>query len=398
MHPVKRFFENNRKHFSPGGRLAKLGFLFEVFEGIFFMPANVTRVKPFVRDFLDAKRYMYLVIIGVLPCYALGVYNAGLQSYLARGLDTTLNIMVFAQGLKIVVPIVLVTYIVGFFWEALFAGVRKIEMNEGLFVSCALFPLILPPTIPLWQVAVGISFGIVIGKEIFGGTGHNFLNPALAGRTFLYFAYPAQSSGDAVWTYLGKSTHMVDGFTAATPLKVVKDAAESGLPVVEQLADAGYTFKTLFLGLHPDCLGSSFMPLIILGGVSLLLIGIADYRIVLGGLIGTLLTALVFYLAARLGGIDNAYMAMNPVFHLLMGGLLFGLFFMATDPVSAPDLNGARWLYGFLIGFLTVTIRIFNPAYPECTALTILFMNCMAPLLDEVCLKLRLRKRIPNVG
>lgn len=398
LNPVKRFFELNRKHFTSGGRLARLGFLFEVFEGIFFMPASITGAKPFVRDFLDAKRYMYLVIIAVLPCYALGVYNAGLQSYLARGLDTSLNIMVFATGLKIVVPIVLVTYIAGFFWEALFAGVRKIEMNEGLFVSCALFPLILPPTIPLWQVALGISFGIVIGKEVFGGTGHNFLNPALTGRVFLYFAYPAQSAGDAVWTYLGKNAHMVDGFTAATPLKVVKDAADSGLPVVEQLMEAGYTLKTLLLGLHPDCLGSSFGPLIILGGVFLLLIGIADFRIVLGGLCGALLTAVCFYLAARVWAIDNPYMAMNPVYHLLMGGLLFGLFFMATDPVSAPSLNSARGLYGFLIGFLTVTVRIFNPAYPECTALTILFMNCMAPLLDEVCLKLRLRKRIPNVG
>lgn len=398
MNPVKRIFDGTRKYFSPGGKLAWLGFLFEVFEGICFMPAYVTKVKPFVRDFLDTKRYMYLVIIGVLPCYALGVYNAGLQSHLARGMDTAYNILVFATGLKIVVPIVFVTYIVGFFWEALFAGVRKIEMNEGLFVSCALFPLILPPTIPLWQVAVGISFGIVIGKEIFGGTGHNFLNPALTGRTFLYFAYPAQSSGDSVWTYIGQKAQMVDGFTAATPLKVARDAAEGGLPVIQQLNEVGYTLKTLLLGLHPDCLGSSFIPLIILGGVFLLLIGISDYRIVLGGLIGALFMGWCFYMAANVLGLANPYLTLNPFYHLLMGGLLFGLFFMATDPVSAPSLNSARWIYGFLIGLLTVMMRVVNPAYPEYTALTILFMNCLAPLIDEICLKLRLRKRIPNVG
>lgn len=395
MNIVRHFFDKTRRYFSPGGRLAKLGFVFEVFEAIFFMPARVTTVRPFVRDFLDAKRYLYLVIIGILPCYAYAVYNTGLQSHLARGLSVAYHFPVFVTGLKVVVPIVLVTYIVGFFWEALFADIRKLEINEGLFVSCALFPLILPPTIPLWQVAVGISFGIVIGKEIFGGTGHNFLNPALTGRMFLYFAYPAQSSGDGVWTYLGgQATQMVDGFTAATPLKIVQDAAANGDAVVEQLNQAGYSLQTLFFGLHPDCIGSGCVPLIIFGGVFLLLIGVADYRIVAGGLIGTVLTALIL----NMFNAANPYMAVSPLYHLLMGGLLFGLFFMATDPVSAPTLYSARWIYGFLIGFLTVTARIFNPAYPEVTALTILFMNCFAPLIDEICLKLKLRKRVPNVG
>ena len=333
MKIVRRFFDKTRRHFSPGGRLAKLAFVFEVFEAIFFMPANVTKVRPFVRDFLDAKRYLYLVIIGILPCYAYGVYNTGLQSHLAQGLSTAYHWPVFVTGLKVVVPIVLVTYIVGFFWEALFAGIRKIEINEGLFVSCALFPLILPPTIPLWQVAVGISFGIVIGKEIFGGTGHNFLNPALTGRMFLYFAYPAQSSGDGVWTYIGGQTaQMVDSFTAATPLRIVKDAAVNGDMVVEQLNQAGYTLKTLFWGLHPDCIGSGCVPIIIFGGIFLLLIGIADYRIVAGGLIGTILTALIF----NMSGGANPYMAVSPIYHLLMGGLLCLLCDMLARALFAP--------------------------------------------------------------
>lgn len=427
MNIVRRFFNNNRKHFEPGGRWAKLGFLFEVFEAIFFMPANITKVKPFVRDFLDVKRYMFLVIIPLLPLYAFGVYNAGLQSHLASGLAVGFW-PVFGTGLKLVVPVVLVTYIVGFFWEALFAGVRKIPMNEGLFVTCALFPLILPPTIPLWQAGVGITFGVVIGKEIFGGTGHNFLNPALTGRMFLYFAYPGQSSGDTVWTALsGGATQFVDGFTSATPLEIIKTVAtneETAVPEIvdsissaseqveqvvevvkrsvdslyDQLAQAGYTLQDLFWGLYPDALGSSCTPLIILGGIFLLLIGISDYRIVVGGFIGTLAAAVALNTIDLTLMLDNPYMALNPAYHFLMGGLLFGLFFMATDPVSAPTLFGARWAYGFLIGALVVIVRVFNPVYPEATALVILFMNCFAPLLDEIALKFRLKRRIPNVG
>jgi Na+-transporting NADH:ubiquinone oxidoreductase subunit B len=297
-------------------------------------------------------------------------------------------------GLKTVVPMVAVTYAVGYFWEALFATVRKHEISEGLFVTCALFPLTLPPTQPLWQVALGISFGVVIGKEIFGGTGRNFLNPALTGRAFLYFAYPAQTSGDAVWTVLAADrTAVVDAFTGATPLAVAQ-AVESG-SVVQAWSDAGYSLTKLFFGLYPDAVGASCTLLCIIGALFLITVGVADYRIICGGILGFLATGSLLNLFASPAA--SPYFGLNPFYHLMVGGAAFGIAYMTTDPVSAPALTGARWVYGFMIGMLTVLIRVFNPAFPEAIGIAILFMNCFAPLLDEIQLKARLRKRIPNV-
>jgi Na+-transporting NADH:ubiquinone oxidoreductase subunit B len=301
---------------------------------------------------------------------------------------------VFFKGLTVVLPIVIVTYVVGYFWEALFATIRKHEISEGLFVSCALFPLTLPPTQPLWQVALGISFGIVIGKEIFGGTGRNFLNPALTGRAFLYFAYPAQTSGDAVWTVLnGARTAPVDAFTGATPL-AISAATESG-SVQKALVDAGYTVPKLFFGLYPDSIGASSVLLAIIGAIFLISLGIADYRLVLGDIIGILFTALLLNLVAT--GASMPYLKLNPIYHLLMGGSAFAIVYMCTCPITAPDMNTARWIYAFLVGALTVLVRVFNPAFPEGVGLVILFMNCFAPLLDAIEVKFRLKKRIPNV-
>lgn len=393
MNPVKRLFDSQRHRFAKGGRFEKYYFLFENIESVFFAPAVVTAAVPHVRDSLDVKRFMFLVIVALLPHYAFGIFNVGYQSHRASGLPLDFWPMVWV-GLKTVVPMVAVTYAVGYFWEALFATVRRHEISEGLFVTCALFPLTLPPTQPLWQVALGISFGIVIGKEIFGGTGRNFLNPALTGRAFLYFAYPAQTSGDAVWTVLAAGRAApVDAFTGATPLAVAQ-AVESG-SIVQAWSEAGYGLSTLFFGLYPDSIGASCTLLCILGALFLITVGVADYRIICGDILGFLAAGTLLNLVASSAA--SPYLGLNPFYHLMVGGAAFGIAYMTTDPVSAPALTGARWVYGFMIGMLTVVIRVFNPAFPEGIGIVILFMNCFAPLLDEIQLKARLRKRIPNV-
>ena len=389
----KNFFDTLRKHFVDGGKLEKLYPLYEAIETIFFAPAKVTEQGPHVRDSLDVKRFMTLVIVALIPHLLFGIYNAGYQSHLASGLSLQL-VPVFIKGLWIVLPIMIVTYVVGFFWEILFAVIRKHEISEGLFVTCMLFPLILPPTIPLWQVALGISFGIVIGKEIFGGTGRNFLNPALTGRAFLFFAYPVQMSGDAVWTVIsGVKEKAVDAFSGATPLAL---SALTGVheQIEVSLADSGYTFLKLFFGKYPGSIGATSTLLCIVGAAFLIILGIASYRIIFGGVLGVL--AAGFFLNSIATESSAAWFSVNPFYHLVMGGVAFGLAYMATDPVSSPDMNTAKWIYGFLIGVLTVLIRVFNPAFSEGAMLAILFMNLFAPLLDIIVISFRLKKRVPN--
>ena len=392
MNTLKRFFDSQRGHFIKGGRFEKYHPFFESIESIFFAPAEIAEAGPYVRDSLDVKRYMLLVIVALLPHLFFGIYNAGYQSHLASGLSLSFFPVVL-KGLWIVMPLVMVSYAVGFFWEIVFAVVRKHQISEGLFVSAMLFPLILPPTLPLWQAALGISFGIVIGKEIFGGTGRNFLNPALTGRAFLYFAYPAQNSGD-VWTVLsGTAAVAVDSFTGATPL-AISAAAESG-SVQQALTQKGYTVSKLFFGLYPDSIGASSTLLCIIGAAFLILLGIASYRIILGDIIGVLGMGFLLNAVAAEGSMP--YLSLNPFYHLLMGGTAFGIAYMTTDPVSAPDMNAAKWIYGIAIGALTVLIRVFNPAFPEGIMLAILFMNIFAPLLDHIVVRIRLRRRVPNV-
>jgi len=392
MKILKAFFDSQRIHFEKGGKFEKLYPFFESIESVFFATPQVTEAVPHVRDSLDVKRYMALVIFALLPHLFFGIFNAGYQSQLATGQPLSFMPIVL-RGLWIVMPLVIVSYVVGFFWEILFAVVRKYEISEGLFVSAMLFPLILPPTLPLWQAALGISFGIVIGKEIFGGTGRNFLNPALTGRAFLYFAYPAQNSGD-VWTAVGTGgAAAIDSFTGATPLAIAAVTETGGIEQV--LMDKGYTLSKLFFGLYPDSIGASSTFLCIIGGTFLMLIGVASYRIIFGDIIGMLFMGFLLNLIATPNAMP--YFSLNPFYHLLIGGAAFGIAYMTTDPVSAPDMNGAKWIYGIFIGSLTVLIRVFNPAFPEGIMLAILFMNLFAPLLDHIEIKLRLRRRIPNV-
>jgi Na+-transporting NADH:ubiquinone oxidoreductase subunit B len=394
MNPIRKVFDSQRERFAPGGVLEKWYPFFEAMETVFYAPARVTIQNPHLRDSLDVKRYMAIVVFMLAPLLFFGIYNAGYQTHKASGLATAFWPVVW-QGFGVVIPIVIVSYVVGFFWEIIFAVVRKHEISEGLFVSAMLFPLTLPPTTPLWQVALGITFGIVIGKEVFGGTGRNFLNPALTGRAFLYFAFPVQMSGDAVWTVISSGREAaVDAFTAATPLVVAATAKTAGA-VEETLAQAGYSASRLFFGLYPDSIGASSAFLCLLGAGVLVLLGIASYRIILGDILGVLCMGWLLNLIA--GESSAAYLTLSPFYHLLIGGSAFGIAFMTTDPVSAPDTHGARWIYGFVIGALTVVIRVFNPAFPEGIMLAILFMNVFAPLLDHLVISVKTRKRIPNV-
>jgi Na+-transporting NADH:ubiquinone oxidoreductase subunit B len=397
MRFIEKFFDARRKHFVAGGRLEKLYPLFEAFETFFFIPGHVTKNDAHVRDSLDLKRLMSFVIVALIPPLFFGIFNTGYQSNLASGLPVTF-FAVFTKGVQIVLPIIMVSYGVGFAWEVLFASIRKHNISEGFLVTGLLFPLTLPPTIPLWQVALGISFGVIFGKEVFGGTGRNFLNPALTGRAFLFFAYPMKMTGDTVWTVVsGVGSQGVDTVSGATPLAL--SAVQGSSAFIESLlAKAGFTLPKLFYGLYPGSIGGTSALMCLLGALLLVFTGIASYRIMIGGVLGALVAASPGYFISLVSGNSTIPMlSLPPFYHLVMGGFAFGMAYMATDPVSAPGMNVSKWIYGFAIGALTVLIRIFNPAFPEGIMLAILFMNLFSPLLDHFEIRIRLKKRVSNV-
>ncbi|MDR0736048.1 MAG: NADH:ubiquinone reductase (Na(+)-transporting) subunit B [Zoogloeaceae bacterium] len=390
-------------HFSKGGRLEKLYALYEATDTFLYRPASVTRATAHVRDAMDLKRIMIVVWLATFPAMFAGMWNAGFQAnsayaahpeLLAAAQGTwegwRLFLISFVAGFNpgslwdnlihgaaYFLPIYFVTFAVGGLWEVLFAVVRGHEVNEGFFVTSVLFALILPPSIPLWQVALGISFGVVIAKEVFGGTGKNFLNPALAGRAFLFFAYPAQISGDAVWT-------AVDGVTGATPLA---QAAEGGIDAV---VTGGVSWMQAFIGILPGSIGETCTAAILLGGALLLFAGIASWRIVLGVLLGMVGMSLVFN---GIGSATNPMFALPWHWHLVLGGFAFGMMFMATDPVSAAMTDTGKWIFGALIGVMVVLIRVVNPAFPEGMMLAILFANLCAPLIDHFVVAANIKRR-----
>ena len=386
MNPLKKLIDLSEKYFTGSGKFNRLEPLFDATKTFFFFPSPKNKYTPFVRDNLDLKRFMSFVIISLLPVLIFGIYNTGFQAGLARG-ESYAFIQAFLLGSRYVLPIIIVSYAVGFFWEIVFATIRRHKISEGFLVTGLLFPLTLPATIPLWQVALGISFGVVIGKEVFGGTGRNFLNPALTGRAFLFFSYPVSMSGD-VWVAAGST---VDGFSGATALSIL---APEGEKITAALSNSGFSLADLFFGLVPGSIGETSAFCCILGALFLIITKIANFRIIIGGITGLIVTSIIFYLIP--GGSDS-WMNAGPLYHLCAGGFLFGISFMATDPVSAPGTNPGRWIFGFLIGFLTITIRVANPAFVEGTMLAILFMNVFAPLLDLIVMKYAVSKRIPNV-
>lgn len=386
MNPLKKLLDSNEKHFTGSGKFNRLEPLFDATKTFFFFPSSKNKHTPFVRDSLDLKRFMTFVIIALLPVLLFGIYNTGFQAGLARG-ESYSFFKAFLLGSRYVLPIIIVSYSVGLFWEVLFASIRRHKISEGFLVTGLLFPLILPATIPLWQVAIGISFGVIIGKEVFGGTGRNFLNPALTARAFLFFSYPVSMSGE-VWI-AAKNT--VDGVSGATALSII---APEGEKITTALFDGGFSLFNLFFGFIPGSIGETSTFFCIVGASFLLITKIANFRIILGGITGVIVTSIMFYL---IPGNHGSWMSAGPLYHLCAGGFLFGISFMATDPVSAPGTNTARWIFGFLIGFLTITIRVANPAFVEGTMLAILFMNVFAPLLDHIVIKYKSSKRIPNV-
>ena len=394
---ARELLDSIEPHFTKGGRLEKYYGLYEMVDTFIYTPADVTRGTTHVRDGNDLKRTMTFVVIATVFCVLMAMYNTGYQANLAMeamGLEKIDNwrsipMMIFGyntmnplsnlvHGALYFLPVYIVTLAVGGVWEVLFATVRGHEVNEGFLVSSMLYTLIMPPDIPLWQVALGISFGIVIGKEVFGGTGKNFLNPALTGRAFLYFAYPASMTGDSVWV-------AVDGFTRATPLGI---AANGGLDAVYA---ANYSWIQSFLGFEPGCLGETSTVAILIGAAFLLYTKVASYRIMGGVFAGMVATSVLFNV---IGSDTNPMFAFPWYWHLTAGGFAFGMVYMATDPVSAAMTNTGRWVFGALVGGMTVLIRVVNPAFPEGIMLAILFSNMFAPTIDYFVIQANIRRRI----
>ena len=396
---MRSWLDSIEHHFHKGGKYEKWYALYEAIDTGLFKPNSVTKTTAHVRDGIDLKRMMITVWLCTFPVMFAGMWNVGYQANTVFAANPDLLatqdnwrlalIALFAgfnpgsvwdnlvHGAAYFLPIYLVTFFVGGFWEVLFASIRKHEVNEGFFVTSVLFALTLPPSIPLWQVALGISFGVVIGKEVFGGTGKNFLNPALTGRAFLFFAYPAQISGDAVWT-------AVDGFTGATPLGL---AAAGG---IEFIAAGGITWWDAFLGNIQGSIGETSTLAIFIGGAVLLLMKIASWRIVTGVMLGMIAMSM---LLNGVGSTTNPMFAMPWYWHLVVGGFAFGMIFMATDPVSASMTNTGKWIFGALIGVMVVLIRVVNPAFPEGMMLAILFANLCAPLIDHFVVAANIKRR-----
>jgi len=381
-----------KHNFEKGGKLEKYFYAYEAFETFLFAPNTTTEGKGVhVRDAVDLKRLMMTVILAMVPCLIFGTWNIGHQHFLALGQQATTGDK-FLVGLIQVVPIIIISYGVGLGIEFIFAIMRKHPVNEGFLVTGMLIPLVMPPDIPLWQVAVATAFSVVIGKEAFGGTGMNVVNVALTARAFLYFAYPSQISGE-VWTFLGTGTQAVSGYSGATPLSV---AAASTGNVIDDFnnfgagwADGLYSIQNLFLGIRPGSIGETSTLMCLIGGLILVLTGVASFRIIVSVFAGAFLMGLVLNAFG-----SNPFMQMPAHYHLIIGGLAFGAVFMATDPVTAAHTGTGKWIYGLLIGMFTVLIRVFNPAYPEGIMLAILLMNVFAPLIDYFVLNANKKRRL----
>lgn len=397
---IRRLFDTLRPHFEEKGKLHAFFPLYEALDTFFYTPSSVTPTASHIRDGLDLKRMMTIVVVALLPCMFMAMWNTGHQIHLAmeslgetsvegwRGAVMSALGLSYApqaffsclvHGALYFLPVYIVTLAAGGLWEVVFAIVRKHEVNEGFLVTSALFPLILPPDIPWWQVALGISFGVVIGKEVFGGTGRNFMNPALTARAFLYFAYPAQISGDRVWVAL-------DGYSGATSLGLL--AAASPEKPFEQALHVSWL--QAFLGTISGSMGETSTLACLIGAVILILAGIGSWRIMAGVLAGGMGFSTLLWL---IGSDTNAMFLLPPWWHLVLGGYAFGLVFMATDPVSAAMTETGKWVYGVLIGVVTILIRVINPAFPEGIMLAILLGNVFAPVIDYVVVRANVKRR-----
>jgi Na+-transporting NADH:ubiquinone oxidoreductase subunit B len=381
---LRKQLDRIKPHFHEGGRFSRFRSVFEGFETFIFVPDTITTKGAHIRDYIDLKRSMFIVVIALIPSLLFGCYNIGLQHFRAFGpvvseLDGSV-LGLFWFGLLKVIPLIVVSYVVGLGIEFFTAQVRGHEINEGFLVSGMLIPLIVPVDTPLWMLAIATAFAVIIGKEVFGGTGMNILNPALTARAFLFFSYPAWMSGDKVWVEgVMNSTNMVDTFSGATPLAVAAAHDTSNLPSVMEM----------FIGTIPGSVGETSTLAILIGAAILLFTGIGNWKIMLSVVLGGLGMGYLMNLIAV-----NPFMEIPAYYHLIMGGFAFGAVFMATDPVTATQTEKGKWIYGFLIGVLAVLIRVLNPAYPEGMMLAILLMNVFAPLIDHYIVEGSVKRRL----
>jgi Na+-transporting NADH:ubiquinone oxidoreductase subunit B len=409
MKPLRAFFDRIAPYFEKGGKLEKLYPLYDVVDSFFYSSGEVTEGRCHVRDAIDFKRMMSTVLVALIPCVVMAMYNTGLQANTTMAAVTSVSeapglrgdalailgvgynpqslLDNLLHGAAYFIPIYVVCMATGILWEILFSVVRKHEVNEGFFVTGLLFPLTLPATVPLWQVVLGTTFGVVIAKEIFGGTGRNFLNPALAARAFLFFAYPREISGDTkVWTAIdwsGVDAAAIDGLTGATPLAL---AAEQGMETLQSQV----AWSDAFFGTISGSMGETSALACLIGAAILILSGIGSWRIMVSMLLGAIGLAAVL---SGVGSTTNLMFAMPPHWHLVLGGFAFGLVFMATDPVTAAMTRIGQYVYGVLIGMLVIVVRVLNPGFPEGTMLAILFGNTFAPLIDYYVVRANIRKR-----
>ena len=383
MKSLRRYIDKIKPHFEKGGKFAKLESTFEAFESFLFVSNKVTSKGTHIRDANDMKRTMIVVVLALVPTVLFGMWNVGFHHYAATGQEGTL-FELFWLGFLRVFPIIVVSYVVGLGIEFAFAQYRGHEVNEGFLVSGILIPLVLPVDTPLWMVAVATAFAVVIGKEVFGGTGMNILNPALTARAFLFFAYPSYMSGNAVWTHgMMSGEGIIDSYSGATPL------AEAAAGNIDKLPSVG----EMFFGTIPGSIGETSTLAILIGAAILIITGIGSARIMISTVIGGLVMGLLLNIFAV-----NPFMEIPFWQHLLLGGFAFGAVFMATDPVSAAQTAKGKIIYGFLIGFLAILIRVVNPAYPEGVMLAILLMNVFAPLIDHYVIEGNIKKRLKRAN
>ena len=379
MNSLRKKIDKIKPHFTEGGRFGKLRSVFEGLESFLFVPNKVTFKGSHVRDNIDLKRTMTVVIIALIPALLFGAYNTGLQHFRSIGADAG-TLQMFWFGFLKILPLIVVSYAVGLGIEFIAAQIRGHEINEGFLVSGLLIPLVMPVDIPLWMLALATAFAVIIGKEVFGGTGMNVFNPALMARAFLFFSYPAWMTGDKVWIEgLTKGQNIVDGFSGATPLALCAAGETTKIP----------SFMQMFIGTIPGSIGETSTLAILIGALILIVTGIGSWKIIVSVFAGGLGMGLLFNAFAV-----NPYMELPVYYHFVMGGFAFGAIFMATDPVSGAQTERGKWIYGFLIGIMSILIRVINPAYPEGVMLAILLMNVFAPLIDYFVIQSSINKRL----
>ena len=379
MSSLRNKLDKLKPHFIRGGRFAKLQSVFEGLESFMFVPDKVTFKGSHIRDSIDLKRTMTVVIIALVPALLFGAYNTGLQHFRSVGADTGI-LKAFWFGFVKILPLIIVSYVVGLGIEFIAAQLRGHEINEGFLVTGLLIPLIMPVDVPLWMLALATAFSVILGKEVFGGTGMNIFNPALLARAFIFFSYPGWMTGDNVWTAgLMKGQNIIDGYSGATPLSMCAQGNMSGLP----------SFMEMFTGTIPGSIGETSTAAILIGALILILTGIGSWKIIVSVFAGGLTMGLLLNAMSA-----NTYMEIPFYYHFVMGGFAFGAVFMATDPVTGAQTETGKWIYGFLIGILSILFRVLNPAYPEGVMLAILMMNLFAPLIDHYILRANIRRRL----